>query len=297
LGRRTVLRRVLSAGWRRYGFWLHRVWPWELKRPVFVVGCPRSGTTVFGRILAQAPRICYLHEPRHIWCRVEPRLDVWAYRGAIGRNRLYWDERDVDMRQATRLAHLFHMQLWAHRRERLVEKLPLNVFRIRWLAAMFPEAKYVHVVRHARDVALSLETAVRNWFPDGYWESSRHYGIFRDYARSRPVLAGKLGLISEASANYPRGLLVWACAVTAGREGALAVGPHRYLSVRYEEVVRSPREVLTGVFEFIGEPLPEAVLEYASEVLHRRSVGKPDPQPQLTRAIAEDMLPTLGYGG
>jgi hypothetical protein len=160
LGRRTVLRRVLSAGWRRYGFWLHRVWPWELKRPVFVVGCPRSGTTVFGRILAQAPRICYLHEPRHIWCRVEPRLDVWAYRGAIGRNRLYWDERDVDMRQATRLAHLFHMQLWAHRRERLVEKLPLNVFRIRWLAAMFPEAKYVHVVRHARDVALSLETAV-----------------------------------------------------------------------------------------------------------------------------------------
>jgi hypothetical protein len=289
------IRKSLHLLLRKGALRFHQCWPGRIENPVFIVGCPRSGTTVLGRILGQTPGFFYLHEPRYIWCHVKPELDIWAYRNPIEEGVLYWDANDANPQDASRLAQWFHLELFMSLNQRLVEKTPLNVFRLRWLNAVFPTAKFIHMIRHGRDVALSLVEAVARWFPRGYWESSRHYEIFCDYAANAPELWNKLGYITENMDNYPRGLFVWLCSVTEGRQAGHELGPNKYLEVRYEALISDAAQELGRVFDFLDEHLAENVISYADSVLRADSLHKPDPNPPLTRAIAGDLLDELDY--
>jgi len=226
---------------------------------------------------------------------VNPRLDIWAYRNPISEGVLYWDANDLNLQDSVSLARWFHLELHMRRRRRLIEKMPEHVFRLRWLSAMFPTAKFIHVIRHGRDVALSLAEALTRWFPRGYWESSRHYGIFREYAAQRPGLSRKLRYIAESADNYPRGLFVWLCSVTEGRQAGCELGPDRYMELRYEVLVSNAEHELRRVFDFLDERWVPSVFDYANQVLRMDSLDKPDPDPALTRAIAGDLLDELGY--
>jgi hypothetical protein len=284
---------------RRLGRYIHPLWPGEIREPVFIVGCPRSGTSVFGRILGNCPGFLYLMEPRYIWCSVDPRLNVWG--AEAGGGVLYWDQGDVRDRQARQLRQWFHLALTLSGQRRLVEKLPLNVFRLRWLAAIFPDARFIHLVRHAREVALSLEEAVRHWFrpelgyPSGYWESNWNYLMFEDYAERQPELHHKLELVRTQNDNYARSLFVWLCSVWEGRGTGQELGRERFLQLRYEDLIRSPETELGRVLAFLGEPTHQETLDHARAVLHGRSVRKPDPRPEITEALAGRLLRELGY--
>lgn len=260
------------------------------------MGCPRSGTTILGHLLAQQPGFLYLNEPRHIWCQVKPDLDVYGWRYPLKDGVLCLDGADLDPRETRRLSQWFHLLMFTSLCHRVVEKTPRHVFRMRWLNAMFLDAQFIHVIRHGRDVALSFQEAVRGWWPPGYWESSRVYGLFRDYAAQHPHLRGKLGYVTESMNNYPRALLAWVCAVTEGRQAGSELGPQKYLEVRYEELICNPGDELGRIFRFISEPLDHSVVAYAREELHRHSAGKADPSPDLTRDIAGDLLRELDYG-
>lgn len=292
--------RLHRAITRRLGKHLARLWPGEISRPVFVVGCPRSGTTILGRVLASCPGLFYMHEPRYIWRDVNPELNVWRGHAAIG--VLRWDATGVDPAERTRLARWFHLALvLGGGRRRLVEKMPLNVFRLRWLAAMFPDAQFIHVIRHGRDVALSMQEAVGRWFsgergyPDGYWASSWHYRMFADFSRQVPALGRMADLADTHGDDYARCLLVWLCCVWEGLEAEADLGGGRLLRVRYEHLVRDPASELRTVFEFLGGVDRGAPLAYARTVLHAGSLHKPDPDPGATHAIAGEMLARLGY--
>jgi len=213
---RTTKNRRVPRLFRRSTQWIHQLWPGRIENPIFVVGCPRSGTSILGEILGQTPDFFYLHEPKHIWCHINPKLDTWAYHIPIERGVLHWDASDLKSREAAHLAQWFHLELTISRRHRLVEKTPQNVMRLQWLHAMFPDAKFVHIIRHGRDVALSLVDAIGRWYPTGYWECTWHYGKFRQYAARRPDLWHRLQYISENSDNYPRCLFVWLCLVSEG---------------------------------------------------------------------------------
>lgn len=284
---------------RRLGQVIHPFWPGEIRDVVFVVGCPRSGTSVFGRILSHHPELLYMHEPRYIWRRINPQLNVW--RGHVTHGRLYWDASDLDDGERQRLARWFHLALTLGFRRRLVEKMPLNVFRLRWLAASFPEARFIHVVRHGRDVALSLQESVARWFSaergyePGHWATSWYYLMFEEYAEGVPVLRDRLPLVRAAEDDYARALLVWLCSMWEGHQAGRELGQEQYLEVRYESLVADPAGELQRVFGFLGESVDPATVDYARTVLHGRSVHKPDPAPQTTQAIAGTLLAELGY--
>ncbi len=219
--------------------------------PVFVVGSSRSGTTLlFSFLLASGEFPLYEEGETHLAeCRRkygDPRRD--------GNFRRFLDDwfRSLQFRRSGLDAAEFAREAWQSRQSyeevmnlfmsrmarleekpRWAEKTPANVFHMGRLAAAFPQARFVHVVRDGRDVALSIRRLG--------WTGTQS---------GRPVKQ----LICAAK-NWER-------AVKAARESGQSLGD-RYLEVRYEDLVASPQPVLARVREFTGAAIPESAADSA----------------------------------
>jgi hypothetical protein len=120
----------------------------------------------------------------------------------------------------------------SHGKRRWVEKTPAHTWRIDRLRKRLPTSKFIHIVRDGRDVALSLRRT--GWTPSFGGDSLRQ--------------------------------LVWAAKVW---EATVAhVDPYgdrlddRFLTVRYEDLVRDTGSQLDTLSEFAGVPLsPERIVE------------------------------------
>lgn len=113
--------------------------------PVFVVGVPRSGTTLAAELLARLPLVCNRGESPWIWT-LSQRLAQAAR---------------TDTATLEELAREYERQLRrddAAQARWLVDKQPLNLLHVGFVLAMFPGAKIVYCRRNARDTALSLWT-------------------------------------------------------------------------------------------------------------------------------------------
>jgi hypothetical protein len=138
---------------------------------VFVVGCPRSGTTWVQRLLATHPCIRTGQESDLFDSYVGPQLRIWEQelgtdssgRGGVG---LACYLTDAEFR---RILRGYLLQLLARMvgdlgpGELFVEKTPSHVLYVGEIHALLPKARFVHVLRDARDTAASLLSASRGW--------------------------------------------------------------------------------------------------------------------------------------
>lgn len=108
-------------------------------QPVFIVGMPRSGTTLVERMLASHPAIVGIGEG--------PAIGVLA--GAL---------KQAEQSEAMRAIadrHVSLLQLMAGAAERVVDKTPDNLFHLGAIACLFPRARIIVCRRDPRDVCLS----------------------------------------------------------------------------------------------------------------------------------------------
>jgi hypothetical protein len=121
----------------------------ESQLPVFVVGLPRSGTTLVEQILAS-------HS--HVFGAGEITLanDTWAALGGQGADVIEGLGR-LDRRTAQRLAsrHLERLRALDLAALRIVDKTLDNYLSLGLLASLFPRARLIHCRRDLRDVAVS----------------------------------------------------------------------------------------------------------------------------------------------
>lgn len=111
--------------------------------PIFIVGLPRSGTTLVAELLAQFPQVCNRGE--------SPWLANMAGQDAFG------CQPSRAFLQSAAVAYATHMQRDdAPSSRRFIDKQPLNLRYVDLILALFPNAHVVHCRRHARDNALSL---------------------------------------------------------------------------------------------------------------------------------------------
>lgn len=125
-------------------------------RPIFIVGSPRSGTSVFSRLFGQHPELANwseghcLFDPGYLRRTTEHRWTE-ANASALGARRLKanvsWFMRYMAMRQSLPV-------------KRFTNKLPRNTLRIPYLLKVFPDACFVHIIRDGRAVVRSLIRAV-----------------------------------------------------------------------------------------------------------------------------------------
>jgi hypothetical protein len=260
-----------------------------LTRPVFVIGCGRSGTTVMGEMLSKHPALAYLFEPRDIWS-YEPRTDIWSERAEQLGGRLELGADDVRPETTAKIAKAFAAELWLQRGTILVEKLPINSFRIAYIHAMFPDARFILMLRHGLEVARSIAKLA----PRGLWFGHEDYKwrLLSDLARTN----GDRRLVELCTSDELRGLLEWRMSVLAARTALERLPRGRWIEIRYEDLVAEPLAVCGQLEAFLGVPPSEAMRRFASAELGRRShaasVGDLSPE---AREIAGDLLADLGY--
>lgn len=123
----------------------------ETERPVFIVGLPRSGTTLTEQILAAHPQVFAAGElaltlESFEALGAEPSATAsFAALAELQRESV----REVAQRHLDKLANLDRTA------PRVVDKLPDNYIYLGLLATLFPKAKFIHCRRDLRDVAVS----------------------------------------------------------------------------------------------------------------------------------------------
>lgn len=125
----------------------------ETRRPVFVMGFPRSGTTLVEQVLASHPLVLGAGELRLARQTFESIPAVLNGSGPVADHVPRLDAASI------RLLGVRHLEglnaLDGGRAERVVDKMPDNYLYLGLLAVLFPEAVFIHCRRDPRDVAVS----------------------------------------------------------------------------------------------------------------------------------------------
>jgi hypothetical protein len=111
----------------------------------FIIGSPRSGTTVLGNIFDCHEEIAEWYEPYYLW---ESIFDTSASN--------IWDPAQLTAPATERIRREYAAYAQRSGQEVVIDKSPTHVFNIPIILEVFPEAKWVHIIRDGRDVTLSI---------------------------------------------------------------------------------------------------------------------------------------------
>jgi hypothetical protein len=223
---------------------------------IVVLGTPRSGTTLLRRILDAHPAIAcppetyvlsaaarFLHEERFA---AGLRIGVLVGLGYAG-----LPEDEVLARLRAFVFDLLKTNAERQGKPRWAEKTAFDAFHVANIRRVCEgHVKFVCVQRHGLDVACSLEDLVAK--TGGYVQE------LHAYVQRHP---DRLQAFAHA----------WVDTATAVAD--LADQDENALSIRYEDLVRDPEDTARTLFEFVGEPMPDGLLDRALAEADRVGFG------------------------
>ena len=217
----------------------------DVAQPIFVLGFPRSGTTLVEQTLSAHPRICAGDElplineitdamPRMLNSPLgypEALAELWMADRRHGLDEL----RDYYLDHVRRLGIADPGAAW------FTDKMPLNEAHLGLIALVFPQSPTIHVVRHPLDVVLSTFS---NHLTHGFYcaysleSAARHYLLTMDLVE-----------------HYRTQMTL------------------RYLPVRYEDIVDDQEATVRRMLDFIGEPFDEQCLAFEENRRYARTAS------------------------
>jgi hypothetical protein len=117
----------------------------ENKSFAFIVGSPRSGTTLLGDILDKHPKISQWYEPYFVWDKF--------FRNASHDERT---QEDATYQVSQQIYNDFLRYKKKTKSSIIVDKSPRNSLKIPFILKIFPQAYFIHILRDGRDVTLSI---------------------------------------------------------------------------------------------------------------------------------------------
>ena len=259
----------------------------SLRRPVFVLGAERSGTTFLGDCLAALPEISYHYEPIAVKAATRYVHDgLWTFR----KTRAFY-----------RMVYRWLMRIYLDGDLRFAEKTPRNCFIIGFLYHAFPDAQFIHIIRDGRDAALSLyqkpwlrasSAGSARRLDDGYLEGP--------YARFW-VEKGRHSEFQTTS-DLHRCIWAWRRYTESALRQAQVLPTDQYHEVRYEELVRDPAGQAARLLDYLGIQRLESRSAFGSSLARAQasSVGKwkdalTAEQSAIIEKEAGELLRRLGY--
>jgi tetratricopeptide (TPR) repeat protein len=214
-------------------------------QPVFIVGFPRSGTTLIEQTLTVHPRIAagdelpYINDITQIMPRLlasplaypEALAELWMGDQRDGLNEL----RDYYLNRAAK-AGIFRSGA-----DFFTDKMPLNETHLGLISLLFPNAPIIHVIRHPLDVLLSVYS---NHLTHGFYCAGQLETIAQHYA-----------LIADLVQHYRQHLTM------------------RYLAVKYEDMVVEQETNVRKILDFIGVDFDERCLRFEQNTRYARTAS------------------------
>lgn len=226
------------------------------KQFLYIIGSPRSGTTMLQILLGSHPQVATTVELTLFTRYVGPWLATYEDEVA-NREKLGWrqglpmlwsaEENDEFMRDFLRRAYAKVEQAMPGRTH-LLDKCPGYGLHVHTIKRLLPRARFIHIIRDGRDVACSLAAAAE----------TMHFGMKR---------------LAEGGA-------LWREWVRGARGAAEYSGD--YLELRYEDVLTRGVEVYERVLAFCGLPAERAWIEQTiaentfSKMKERRATADPN---------------------
>ncbi len=207
--------------------------------PVFIVGMPRSGTTLVQQMLSRHSAVEAVGELDSLDDLIKSRFgdasqvrlremfktldDFWIRAGAQG----YID-------QLTRYTSFDDLGEGggADFAMRFIDKMPANYFHIGFITMLFPNARIINCIRDPRDVCLSC-----------YFQSFA--------AENLQFITSRFGYLTTIYRNYARLMNHWR-----------SVAPDSVFDVCYESLTEAPEAVIKPVVEHLGLDWESSVLEF-----------------------------------
>ncbi len=231
-------------------------------QPIFMVGFPRSGTTLLERMLDAHPDLVTTGERSPIEAMVAELDENDAFPAALA------DLGEAEL-SALRERYLKSVDSGARR---IVDKLPLNTVNLGLILALFPDAPIIFSQRDPRDVCLSCYMQE--------FQLNDAMAHFADLATTARLYIEVLGLWQTFRQHAPA----------------------NFLEYRYEDLIADFEGVVRRILEFADVPWHDGILDYetksvgadistpsyrdVSETLHQRGAGR-------WRRYAVDLAPVL----
>jgi tetratricopeptide (TPR) repeat protein len=226
-----------------------RSWGEASERPVFIVGLPRSGTTLVEQIAASHPAVFgagELTDIGQIAVGLSPREGSATGQG--------WDAGSIARAAG---AHLQRLRSLDGAAARVIDKMPGNVYHLGLIAVLFPAARVIFCRRDARDTCLSC--------------------YFQWFAGTAHPYTYDLADCGRYYLETDRLMAHW-----------LRVLPLRMLEIHYEALVADQEGQSRRLLDFLGLPWHPACLEFhraqrpvltasdwqVRQPMYRRSVGR-----------------------
>lgn len=218
-----------------------------LNSPIFIIGVPRSGTTLLRVLLDSHPNIA---------CGPEA---PWLARGAKSIKQLYrfmaedtfgfiknFDvpPEELQITFANFIDEIFLLYAKTKGKTRWAEKTPDHALEIPFISKLFPEAKFIHIVRDVRDVVCSTailsdeRKAISDW-------------------HSKNILMEDGVVVKNTIENAAIRWQSW------NKKIELSLKDVQYsMTIHYEEIVSNPEKILPSLMAFLGEGYSPKMLEF-----------------------------------
>lgn len=276
----------------------------QIKRvdhPLFILGTGRSGTTILGVLLSMHREVGFLNEPKALWHAIYPDEDVIGNysRGAVRYRLDAFDVTDKIRRNAHRL---FGAYLGAVFSPRLVDKYPELIFRVPFVREIFPDAKFIFLVRNGWYTCASIKkwsqrlgcekgTETHDW----WGVNQRKWKLMQsELIKPDPYFAGVGDNIPALTQHADMAVVEW---IVTMREGLRRVRENgdSMLMVRYEDLVANPRTVLGDIASFGDLRKDENYLRYGEVVLRPKPGHAKFSMHPALRPLFDETMQALGY--
>lgn len=217
----------------------------EKATPVFIVGYPRSGTTMVEQIMTSLDGVTAGDELHFMW-------NIVGAAPKMLNSSLFYPECFADLwfgdNQAALetfrdfyLKNVYQLGILDDDTKFFTDKMPLNETNLGMISLIFPEAPIVHLIRHPLDVVLS------NYFNDLTHGNCQSYDLVTS--------ATHYALIRDLLDHYLREMDI------------------NYLPVRYEDIVQNPEKKCREITDFIGLEWDEKCLDFHKNKRYARTAS------------------------